>query len=72
MADNKKYSLIIYDRPESMNHQPDRLHPPDIFIALDFYNKETNTIKGCFVIRMAKPLYRVVGILTDLGKRPRV
>lgn len=70
-ADNKKYSLIIYDRPES-NNQPDRLHPSDIFIALDFYNKETNTIKGCFVIRMAKPVYRVVGSVTHQGKRSRV
>lgn len=71
MADGKKYSLIIYDKPQ-VTHQPDRLHPPDIFIALDFYNKETNTIKGCFVIRMAKPIYRVVIWWTQSGKRSGV
>ena len=48
MASGKKYSLLSYDK------QP----PP--FIVFDLYNKELNTLRGCFVIKKTRNYLKIV------------
>jgi len=47
MANQQRYSLLTYDRP------------PQPYIVLDLYNKEANTLRGCFVIKRAKDNLRI-------------
>lgn len=49
MANQQRYSLLSYDRP------------PQPYIVLDLYNKEANTLRGCFVIKRAKDNLKIVG-----------
>ena len=48
MASGKKYSLLSYEK------QP----PP--FIVFDLYNKELNTLRGCFVIKKTRNYLKIV------------
>ena len=48
-ANGKKYSLLSYEKPQ----------PP--YIVFDLFNKDANTLRGCFVIKRSKQLLRVVG-----------
>lgn len=50
MASGKKYSLLSYDK------QP----PP--FIVFDLYNKELNTLRGCFVIKKTRNYLKIVRV----------
>lgn len=56
MANSKKYSLLSYDRP----NQP--------YIVLDLYNKEANTLRGCFVIKRSKDNLKIVGSFSPQGR----
>ena len=49
MANGKKYSLLSYDKPANP------------YRVLDLFNKEANTLRGCFVIKKAKDNLKIVG-----------
>ena len=51
MASGKKYSLLTYEKPA----------PP--YIVFDLYNKEANTLRGCFVIKKGKSHMKIVEIV---------
>lgn len=48
MANQQRYSLLTYDKP------------PMPYIVLDLYNKEANSLRGCFVIKRAKDNLKIV------------
>lgn len=60
MASGKKYSLLSYEK------QP----PP--FIVFDLYNKELNTLRGCFVIKKTRNYLKIVRARLTAGPRPRM
>jgi hypothetical protein len=60
-ANGKKYSLLSYEKPA----------PP--FIVFDLFNKDANTLRGCFVIkRPNRPMLRIVTRNLTKGKRSGV